>query len=132
VFSKSRRFETLLNALRTGTKSTQITSKFFGLKKSCVHPDTRRPYILSITGGKDISIESLQVPETLGSAITQASDIHQQNGMSHAFILRFNSNEDRDYYVKEDPAHQAFKDAASAVIEKTLVVDFQEGVFTNA
>ena len=40
----------------------QITSKFFGLKKSCVHPDTHRPYILSITGGKDISIEDLQVP----------------------------------------------------------------------
>lgn len=52
--------------------------------------------------------------------------------MSHAFILRFNSNEDRDYYVKEDPAHQAFKDAAAEVVEKTLVVDFQEGVFTNA
>ncbi|KAJ4315193.1 hypothetical protein N0V94_006072 [Neodidymelliopsis sp. IMI 364377] len=92
----------------------EITSKFFGLKKSCIHPDTRRPYILSITGGKDISIEGLQ------------------NGMSHAFILRFNSNEERDYYVKEDPAHQAFKDAAAAVVEKTLVVDFQEGVFTNA
>lgn len=43
----------------------QITSKFFGLKKSCVHPDTRRPYILAITGGKDTSIEGLQVPETL-------------------------------------------------------------------
>ena len=55
-----------------------------------------------------------------------------QNGMSHAFILRFSSNEERDYYVKEDPAHQAFKDAAAAVVEKTIVVDFQEDVFTNA
>ncbi|KAF2625329.1 hypothetical protein BU25DRAFT_412765 [Macroventuria anomochaeta] len=92
----------------------EITSKFFGLKKSCVHPDTRRPYILSITGGKDTSIEGLQ------------------NGISHAFVLRFSSEEERDYYVKEDPAHQAFKDAAAAMVEKTIVVDFQEGVFTNA
>ncbi|OSS51933.1 hypothetical protein B5807_03580 [Epicoccum nigrum] len=92
----------------------EITSKFFGLKKSCVHPETRRPYILSITGGIDNSIEGLQ------------------NGVSHAFILRFSSNEERDYYVKSDPAHQAFKDAAAAVVEKTIVVDFQEGVFFNA
>lgn len=55
-----------------------------------------------------------------------------QNGISHAFILRFTSKDDRDYYVKEDPAHRAFKEAAAAVVEKTIVVDFQEGVFTNA
>lgn len=110
----------------------QITSKFFGLKKLCVHPDTRRPYILSVTGGKDTSSEGLQVRKTPESTVLEASDTRQQNGMSHAFILRFVSNEDRDYYVKEDPAHQAFKDAAAAVVEKTLVMDFQEGVFTNA
>jgi hypothetical protein len=92
----------------------QITSKFFGLKKSCVHPDTRRPYIVSVTGGVDTSIE------------------HAQDGLSHAFILRFTSKDDRDYYVKDDPAHQAFKEAAAAVVEKTVVLDFQEGVFTGA
>ena len=42
------------------------------------------------------------------------------------------SKDDRDYYVKKDPAHQAFKAAAAAAVEKTVVVDFQEGVFTNA
>jgi hypothetical protein len=51
--------------------------------------------------------------------------------MSHAFVLQFYSNEDRDYYVNKDPAHQAFKDAAGAVVEKTLVVDFQDGIFTK-
>ncbi|KAH7355592.1 stress responsive A/B barrel domain-containing protein [Pyrenochaeta sp. MPI-SDFR-AT-0127] len=92
----------------------EITSKFFGLKKACVHPSTRRPYILSISGGKDISIENLQ------------------NGISHAFVLQFLSNEDRDYYVNEDPVHQAFKEAAATVVEKALVVDYQDGVFTKA
>jgi hypothetical protein len=52
--------------------------------------------------------------------------------MSHAFIIRFDSNEDRNYYVKEDPAHQAFKNAVAAVVEKAQVIDFQEGIFTKA
>ena len=52
--------------------------------------------------------------------------------MSHAFVLQFYSNADRDYYVNEDPAHQAFKEAAGAVIKQTLVIDYQDGVFTNA
>jgi hypothetical protein len=52
--------------------------------------------------------------------------------MSHAFIIRFDSDEDRDYYVKEDPAHQAFKNAAVAVVKKAQVIGFQEGTFTRA
>lgn len=79
-----------------------------------MHPSTRRPYIISVSGGKDISTENLQ------------------SGVSHAFVLQFHSNEDRDYYVNEDPAHQAFKFAAGAVVEKTIVVDYQDGVFIDA
>ncbi|KAF2845749.1 hypothetical protein T440DRAFT_472392 [Plenodomus tracheiphilus IPT5] len=107
----------VLFQFKEGTSSfavKEITSKFFGLKKSCVHPSTRRPYIISISGGKDISIEKLQ------------------SGVSHAFVLQFHSNADRDFYVNEDPAHQAFKAAAGAVVEKTIVVDYQDGVFIDA
>lgn len=43
--------------------------------------------------------------------------------------MRFYSNEDRDYYVETDPAHQAFKDSVASVVEKAQVIDFQEGVF---
>ncbi|KAF2642361.1 hypothetical protein P280DRAFT_447676 [Massarina eburnea CBS 473.64] len=89
-----------------------VTSKMLALKKSCLHPNTNRPYIRSITGGKDNSIEDLQ------------------NGVSHAFIVHFESNEDRTYYVSDDPVHQAFKEAAGPYLEKAIVVDFQEGVFT--
>lgn len=49
--------------------------------------------------------------------------------MSHAFILRFHSKEDRDYYVNDDPVHRAFKEAAAPVIESAQVIDFLEGVF---
>ncbi|EUC32756.1 hypothetical protein COCCADRAFT_37359 [Bipolaris zeicola 26-R-13] len=92
----------------------QITSRFFALTKECVHPTSGRPYIVSVAGGRDISTENLQ------------------NGISHAFVLQFHSIEDRDYYVNQDPAHKAFKEAASAVVEKATVVDFQNGVFTDA
>ncbi|EOA92207.1 uncharacterized protein SETTUDRAFT_153173 [Exserohilum turcica Et28A] len=92
----------------------EVTSRFFGLKKECRHPATLRPYIVSIAGGKDISTENLQ------------------NGISHAFVLQFHSVEDRDYYVNEDPAHKAFKEVAAAAVERATVVDFQNGVFTNA
>ncbi|KAF2127439.1 hypothetical protein P153DRAFT_368731 [Dothidotthia symphoricarpi CBS 119687] len=92
----------------------EIASKFIALKRSCIHPSTQRPYIFSLSGGKDISIEKLQ------------------NGISHAFVLQFYSNADRDYYVNEDPVHQTFKEAAGAVVQQTLVVDYQDGVFTEA
>ena len=49
--------------------------------------------------------------------------------MSHAFVVQFSSDEDRDYYVNQDPAHDAFKQAAGTFIEKAVVVDFQNGVF---
>ncbi|CAE7193601.1 hypothetical protein P3342_009470 [Pyrenophora teres f. teres] len=89
----------------------EIVSQFVGLKKSCIHPATRRPYVVSISGGKDISTENLQ------------------NGVSHAFVMQFHSIVDRDYYVNDDPVHKAFKESAGMAIEKTIVVDYQDGVF---
>jgi hypothetical protein len=50
--------------------------------------------------------------------------------MSHAYILHFESIKDRDYYVSQDPAHQAFKEAAAFVLENAQVVDFQDGSYT--
>ncbi|KAL1612431.1 hypothetical protein SLS60_000658 [Paraconiothyrium brasiliense] len=82
-----------------------------GLQKSCIHPTTGAPYIKSIIGGKDNSPEGLQ------------------EGLSHAFIVQFASNEDRDYYVNQDPTHDAFKKAAGPFIEQAVVVDFQDGAF---
>ncbi|KAF2441661.1 dabb-domain-containing protein [Karstenula rhodostoma CBS 690.94] len=90
-----------------------ITLQMLSLQKSCIHPTTGAPYITSITGGKNNSPENLQ------------------EGLSHAFILQFSSNEDRDYYANQDPVHDAFKKAAGPSIEKAVVVDFQNGVFMH-
>ncbi|KAF1976009.1 dabb-domain-containing protein [Bimuria novae-zelandiae CBS 107.79] len=88
-----------------------ITLQMLGLEKSCLHPTTGAPYIKSITGGKGNSPEGLQ------------------EGLTHGYVVQFSSNEDRDYYVNQDPAHDAFKKTAGPFIEKAVVFDFQDGVF---
>ncbi|RAK95613.1 uncharacterized protein BO80DRAFT_321448, partial [Aspergillus ibericus CBS 121593] len=46
-----------------------------------------------------------------------------QNGITHAFVVQFPTAEDRDYYVKQDPAHQAFVKSLDGIIEKAQVID---------
>ncbi len=49
--------------------------------------------------------------------------------MTHAFIMEFDSIEDRDYYVNDDPTHDQFKKLAGEILEKAQVVDFTDRVF---
>ncbi|KAF5564461.1 hypothetical protein FNAPI_2169 [Fusarium napiforme] len=69
---------------------TKTCDDFLQLKDLCIHPTSKKPYIISLQGGKDNSPEGMQ------------------NGITHGFVATFESAEDRDYYVKTDPAHQAF------------------------
>lgn len=84
-----------------------------GLAEACVHPSTAKPYIKSVTGGRDMSIEGMQ------------------HGMTHAFVVEFESTAHRDFYVREDAAHRAFVDkffkSPAAIVAKALVVDFAPG-----
>ncbi|SPJ79148.1 uncharacterized protein FTOL_07539 [Fusarium torulosum] len=89
----------------------EICDHFISLKTQCVHPTSNKPYIQSLQGGKDNSPEGMQ------------------NGLTHGFVSTFNSAEDRDYYVKTDPAHQAFIAKVKDLLEKAVVVDFENGVF---
>ena len=52
-----------------------------------------------------------------------------QNGLTHIFIHEFNNSEDRDYYVRSDPAHLLFIQGAKGFIDKAQVVDFAVGVW---
>jgi len=89
-----------------------ICDAFFKLKDQCIHPETKKPYIKSIKGGIDNSMEQAQ------------------KGNTHAFVLEFSAIWDRDYYVEKDPAHQAFKVfLESGGLESVTVVDFQDGVY---
>lgn len=48
--------------------------------------------------------------------------------MTHAFILEFKDEADRDYYLLHDKVHRDFSEKAGPLIEDSVVVDFKEGV----
>ncbi|KAL6852932.1 hypothetical protein ACO1O0_007480 [Amphichorda felina] len=89
----------------------ELFDDMFALKDKCIHPATNKPYIKSSVGGKDNSIEGLQ------------------GGITHIFIVEFESAEDREYYVKEDAAHKAFLEKHFPNLAKAQVIDFTPGVF---
>ncbi|GFP55792.1 hypothetical protein TASIC1_0005065000 [Trichoderma asperellum] len=88
-----------------------VCSEMLALKSGCLHPTTQTTYIKSLTGGTNNSPEP------------------HQNGFTHAFVVEFASVEDREYYVDQDPIHQAFKTNAGPTIEKVCVLDYTVGVF---
>ncbi|KAH8891426.1 hypothetical protein GQ53DRAFT_746541 [Thozetella sp. PMI_491] len=105
---------TVLIQFNSGVKTEDVNAtcgRFIALKDSCIHPTNDAPYILSLKGGKDNSPEGLQ------------------NGITHGFVVEFASTEDRDYYVKIDPSHQAFIRSLGGLVDKVIVVDFITGQF---
>ncbi|KAK4101020.1 dabb-domain-containing protein [Parathielavia hyrcaniae] len=88
----------------------ELCARFLALKDNCIHPTSNVPYIKSLKAGKDNSPEGLQ------------------NGMTHGFVVEFESAEDRDYYVEEDPVHKAFVKSAG-IVAKPTVLDFEDGVY---
>ncbi|KAI5853611.1 hypothetical protein BZA05DRAFT_444606 [Tricharina praecox] len=92
------------------TLATQITTDFLALQQKCQKEDGSE-YILSITGGPDISIEGLQ------------------KGFTHVYVVQFASVEDRNYYVRRDSAHAEFAGRLIGSIEGGVdgatVLDFE-------
>ncbi|KAK8099713.1 uncharacterized protein PG998_012954 [Apiospora kogelbergensis] len=52
-----------------------------------------------------------------------------KDGIQYAFVMHFETPEDRDYYVKTDPVHQNFVKTNGPLIEKAIVVDYTVGEF---
>ncbi|GKT90177.1 LOW QUALITY PROTEIN: stress responsive A/B barrel domain-containing protein [Colletotrichum tofieldiae] len=96
---------------RTRADACQICDSMLALRDNCVHPTSNKAYVKSIAGGLDNSPEGIQ------------------GGITHVFVVEFESAEDRDYYVHKDPAHLAFIEEAGPAILKARVVDFTPGVF---
>ncbi|CAM1509130.1 Fc.00g028690.m01.CDS01 [Cosmosporella sp. VM-42] len=88
-----------------------VNDNMLALKTKCIHPDTGKPYIKASSGGINNSIEGMA------------------DGITHAFVVEFESVEDRDYYVKKDPEHLAFIKSLGGVLVKPQVIDFTPGVF---
>ncbi|KAF9691606.1 hypothetical protein EKO04_010287 [Ascochyta lentis] len=83
---------------------------FQALKSQCLHPDTGKPYMLSMRMGQNNSWEPFS------------------KGMTHAFVLEFASQAHLDYYLLQDEVHAAFSRAAKPLIEDSVVVDIKDGV----
>ncbi|KAI1760540.1 dabb-domain-containing protein [Hypoxylon sp. FL1150] len=86
-------------------------SRMLALSTECIHPTSQKNYVRFLGGGKDNSPEGLQ------------------NGLTHAFIAQFETEEDRKYYLEEDPAHKEFVASIKDIVEKVQVVDFTPDVF---
>ncbi|KAI1823515.1 stress responsive A/B barrel domain-containing protein [Xylaria intraflava] len=90
-----------------GTASAETAfTNMLALKDACVRDDTQKPYIKSLTGGKDISVEGLST------------------GIQYAFVVEFENEEDRNFYVHKDKAHKAFVTSIWPILEKAIVVDY--------
>ncbi|KAL6889598.1 hypothetical protein HDV57DRAFT_333695 [Trichoderma longibrachiatum] len=88
----------------------KFCSTLMALKDTCLHAVTKKPYIKSLTGG-----------------INRSQEGHS-DGLTHGFIFELESEEDRQYFVHQDPAHLALYDLAGAV-EKFTLLAFVPGVF---
>jgi len=88
-----------------------VCRRMLELQQTCLHPESKSPYIISTVGGRDISPEG------------------HQGGFTHGFVSQFASEEDRDYYLEEDTVHLGFVKSLEGVIENVRVVDFTPGAF---
>ena len=84
-------------------------------------------------GGKDISPEGLQVclhHLVLPPARTDSGSSLLKRGYSHSFVFEFSSIADRDYYIKNDPAHMTFGAYITGMVQDVVMVtDFIPGEF---
>jgi hypothetical protein len=53
----------------------------------------------------------------------------EQAVYQYGFVMEFESLEDRDYYVNEDPAHLEFKESVKKFEVKIGCLDYSPGVF---
>ena len=44
-------------------------------------------------------------------------------------MVEFENEEDRDYYVKKDPAHLSFIKSGAGNIEEARIIDYSPGVY---
>lgn len=52
-----------------------------------------------------------------------------KGGFTHGFVSHFANEEDRKYYLEEDPAHLGFVKSLGGIIENVRVVDYEAGKF---
>ncbi|KAI0490184.1 stress responsive A/B barrel domain-containing protein [Xylaria cf. heliscus] len=84
----------------------QFFQEMISLKDTCLHPKTQKPYIRSLSCGKDNSINGLQ------------------DGFEYGIVVEFENEEDRDFYTTTDESHKALAATSMELLEKVIVVDY--------
>ncbi|KAF2479117.1 hypothetical protein BDY17DRAFT_327908 [Neohortaea acidophila] len=95
----------------THAQVEDVCTRMLALSQKCVHPITRQPYVKSYGGGRDNSPEGLQ------------------GAFTHGFVSEFQNQEDRKYYLEQDPEHLAFVATLKNVVMNVRVVDYEPGKF---
>ncbi|KAG8997741.1 hypothetical protein FRB94_014036 [Tulasnella sp. JGI-2019a] len=104
---------------KSGTSETNkllVAKAFLALKTESVSPSTGKPYIVSLTGGSNYSVEEAD------------------KNFEHAFVVEFATEADRQYFVNRDHAHDQFNDIFGPLTQgdgDRLVIDFVPGVFNR-
>ena len=88
-----------------------ICTRMLALRRECVQPETKENYIVSLEGGKDVSLEG------------------KHKGYTHIFVVTFANETDRNYYVRQDEAHLRYSRSLQGTGTEVMVVDFQDGQF---
>lgn len=52
-----------------------------------------------------------------------------QDPLTHGFIVEFETESDREYYLNKDPAHLGFVEFVGTIVEHIKVLDFEPGKF---
>lgn len=50
-----------------------------------------------------------------------------QRGMTHAFLMEFENEEDRKYYLERDPEHKSLVHCIRDAVEAVQLIDFIPG-----
>ena len=102
------------------------------LRTQCIHPTSQEPYIRTSSGGRDNSPEGQQVvilPRSCTSPPLSSFDRELQGGFSHGFVVEFENEDDRKYYLEKDPAHLSFVKSLDDIMQRARIVDYEPGVF---
>ncbi|KAH9875041.1 hypothetical protein J1614_004529 [Plenodomus biglobosus] len=99
------------NSTASTEQVEQACARMLALQEKCIHATSQKPYIKSFTGGRNNSPEG------------------RSEGMTHGFVVEFESVEDRDYYINKDPEHQAFVQFVGPLAQDVKVVDYTPGQF---
>jgi hypothetical protein len=52
-----------------------------------------------------------------------------EGGITHALVVEFEDEDDRKYYLEQDPAHMEASKTVHEIVKKAQILDFTAGVF---